>query len=131
MMRNIKFRAWDKSINEMLTQPLDGISAASRLLGFTVFSQCEVMQFTGLKDKKGKEIYEGDILEIMFSKRIGKEIDVVIWGSYNDEEYVSNIECWMAGDYPVSDSGGLWGCSKHTKEIIGNIHENPELLEKL
>jgi len=116
MSRNIKFRAWDKSINEMLTQPLDGISAASRLLGFTVFSQCEVMQFTGFKDIEGKDIYEGDIL---------------------DEKYKVTVE-WCDGSFEVESNGTIlllkkWlrarikaGCPS---SIIGNVHENPELLE--
>lgn len=136
-MREIKFRAWDKTINSMcdvgeihfcvggILIEGTGVHLGNNKPGDT---DIILMQFTGLKDKNGVEIYEGDIIKVIFNNKAWDEIDRVKWGIYSDDEYVSNVECWMVGDYPISDSGGLWGAGFHEYEIIGNIYENPEVL---
>jgi hypothetical protein len=68
-------------------------------------------QYTGLKDKDGKEIYEGDILNLRYKDE--KPNVIVLRNLIVDT-------CW------ISDELGFGDC---TIEIIGNIHENPELLE--
>ena len=75
-----------------------------------------LMQFTGLKDKNGKEIYEGDILKICN-------------GSLN-------CVAWMEPNRVVTFEKGAFTCptwsfdSTHWIEVIGNIYENPELLKQ-
>jgi uncharacterized phage protein (TIGR01671 family) len=59
-MREIKFRAWQD--NQMVTQPLSSNYGAARFFGF-LYEDAPIMQYTGLKDKNDKEIYEGDILK--------------------------------------------------------------------
>lgn len=74
----------------------------------------ELMQFTGLLDKNGKEIYEGDIIQHYQNKRDGK----YKYGHPHKVEFVNTTN--KAG----------WNITKSSiKEVIGNIYENPELLQ--
>jgi uncharacterized phage protein (TIGR01671 family) len=86
-----------------------------------------VGQYTGLKDKNGKEIYEGDLLKL--TTKYGSTIKKVKWGSYNDDEYVYNGEGWICNGDFISDMGWeTYGHPKYEIEVVGNIH-NSELLE--
>ena len=118
--RAIKFRAWDKSTNEMLQQPLDSIFGASRLLGFVAGGNIEIMQYTGLKDKNGKEIYEGDIVT-----GIGE-------GSLQVVPFYGDVVVWLTSGWGVNNelAGKVPLHMIYGYEIIGNIYENPELLEQ-
>jgi hypothetical protein len=73
------------------------------------------MQFTGLLDKNGKEIYEGDIFEGSFSS-----VYKVKWDDETCSWYVHDVTRGLG--FPLRKIENL--------EIIGNIYENPELIEK-
>lgn len=113
-----KFRAWDKDEKEM--RPKKGGFYLGSVNSELISGDDLIMQYTGLKDKNGKEIYEGDVIEHIQGIYDRTKIkEKVFW---NDE---------LAGFNPFSDYDS--DCDIYvemeTVEIIGNIHENPELLE--
>nr|DAY42623.1 MAG TPA: YopX protein [Caudoviricetes sp.] len=115
-MRKIKFRAWDKLNKEMIN--FESINFQERrvykdTVSYRKFNDIELMQYTGLKDMKGKEIYEGDILFETFREEYFKV--VFENGSFRVEvdEYSLDLE-----DYA------------NICEVVGNIYENPELMEE-
>jgi len=128
-MRELKFRAWDK-IHEKYREPMVYDIFHEKIvvrLPIETLKKGEFLleQYTGLKDKNGKEIYEGDIIqeEIDFNSTMtdGTFKYMVYW----DEEEL----CWgleHIGNESIHNK--LWQCNSST-EVIGNIHENPELLE--
>lgn len=121
-MREIKFRAWDKKLLHMyydqdnekepnLWNIKDNIRG-----GKLINNNCILMQYTGLKDKNGKEIYEGDILTLSN------------WTSnqYRKGNPITIYKVRIPGIF-YEDCDEQIG--KRDGEVIGNIYENPELLD--
>ena len=125
-MRQIKFRAWDKSSNcwiDMKTVAIDPdgghlLSATGDELVWSNHSNYEIMQFTGLTDKNGKEIYEGDILEHWDNRYIVPNFTPLdrMYKAENIKEHQEGSDDW------ISMSNVDW-------EVIGNIYENPDLIK--
>jgi hypothetical protein len=113
-MREIKFRAWDKS-KQMWERNFSISNNGSFLrLGIGQKSEFwEVMQYTGLKDKNGKEIYEGDV--VTYHCGSDKQTEPMVVAI--PDVYISS-----------NDSDGYM--RTHSYEVIGNIYENPELVTK-
>lgn len=116
MSREIKFREWNKKGKCWITSGGVICRYENGTLDIVYSDNLIYEQYTDLKDKNGKEIYEGDILETCCGKT---EV------YFDDELLMYKIKARHGGTMPL--------VSKKSKrhfdyEIIGNIHENPELL---
>jgi len=151
-MRELKFRAWDKEYKKMWWFDLmwgNTVAHGSGWIGMVDSPETEkhgvgilsdnrvqvdpigkeIMQYTGLKDKNGKEIYEGDILGVI-------ETEIVVEGSieyvgaafmlraYN--AFMEPMGVWILGN---TNSNFLGYRNPSSFEIIGNIYENSELVK--
>ena len=126
MNREIKFRAWKESEKKMLSwyELLDskfknGLPILNDVLAGTYLKV--VMQYTGLKDKNGKEIYEGDIVNCNMSFQ---------GGSLPHMSEIVYLDTF--GAFATKNLSGETLLHNHllnTFEIIGNIYESPDLLE--
>lgn len=124
MAREIKFREWDEDrgslsygrredFDDMVGFRFDHRESGERVLE----------QYTGMIDANGKEVYEGDIVRI----------HVII---LSPDDKIGVVKYTPQYGYSIYFNGGrmarqeYWATSdKHTIEVIGNVHENPELLE--
>ena len=120
-MREFKFRAYDKKDNEMFYSSMyqDKTSMAYGLGNF--LSECgdiedTLMQYTGLKDKNGIDVYEGDVVKTKNSLYKVIYDKCCFWGI--DE----------MGKYPIYQTKH-YVMEDEIFEVIGNIYENPELLK--
>ena len=142
-MRTIKFRAWDKDFEKMtyfndedygykppfvfrLDQVFKKDSNYDDYEDFEyndVTDSVEVMQYTGMKDKNGKEIYEGDIVNCQ--TKYGKAKAVI---KFIDGKFVAYWDSKLTH----SENGHHIACYDINKrfEVIGNIYENKELLNE-
>ncbi len=121
-MRAIRFRVWDKSIKKWMFgyETLGGFNFFGEVVLMGELSRISleklsnddyaVMQYTGLKDKKGKEIYEGDIIRIFGYKDVVTEEGPVFWCTHSLR--------WKVELYGFTVDNNI--------EIIGNIHENQD-----
>jgi uncharacterized phage protein (TIGR01671 family) len=117
VMREIKFRAWLGNRMGVAFNPFDSVFLSQ---GGTFSDETIFMQYTGLKDKHGKEIYEGDIIE--FDLIDGqKEFGVVRFSE--DGFWTSQLEGFQ--EELLSDE---INSSAYDWKVAGNIYENPELV---
>mgnify|MGYP003629767402 CR=1 FL=1 len=117
-MREIKFRAWDTTsgyYDFMAFPSLERLGDYHECMGH------EIMQYTGLKDKNGKEIYEGDIIDEGIVRFGIVDIEDNEGCSYNQ------VCGFYIKDLRFNDE---YHMDLRDTEVIGNIHENPELLKE-
>ncbi len=130
-MKEIKFRVWDKTFKMMLSPELVDIDFNEGKIEVTTdtlryeevytdeIKDFVLMQYTNLKDKNGKEIYEGDILKC----KLDAETIINLYVKYDEGEYL------LVGERKWEDSLYMYThfCDV---EVIGNIYENEDLIIK-
>jgi uncharacterized phage protein (TIGR01671 family) len=128
-MREIKFRAWDRDREVMIGADYSlnwgseeeeywGDEHKIDLTGIEEINRDErfvVMQYTGLRDKNGKEIYEGDIVHVSEKSWDGEDIEV---------KWTEGVGFECAEDCPLANIDVY-----ENYVVVGNIYENPELLK--
>jgi hypothetical protein len=137
-MREIKFRGWDIDNKKMYYNVCFMANWGFIKFGFhgtpwTDSSKAGIgMQYTGYKDKNEKEIYEGDIVRYTSYYNGKTNIDLVQWKEIEDMEgyYHKNYSEWIVGYDTLIDIVKNIHTDIIQIEVIGNLYENFELLEK-
>ena len=109
MKRELKFRAW---VDYVGPPEMHYFDLVTRVMQYV--AECDVMQYTGLKDKNEKEIYESDILDC--------------FGYLFKVEWNDVLSCFDMTPIKHTNCRNVVYCSSNG-EVIGNIHQNPELLK--
>lgn len=133
-MRQIKFRAWNKDANSFYesigtsTNFFFGINSKERLvfekyLGKGQWQEEPLQQYTGLKDKNGKEIYEGDLVKIF---DWGLEAHKVEWA---EELGMWSIAVFLIDQKMMESVNDKTDWEGKIFEVVGNIYENSELVK--
>lgn len=116
-MREIKFRAWDKEFKQFSDMALN-----YKIADINYYTDYEWMQYTGLTDRYGTEIYEGDILRGPKYYESEESTSPVY-----DQWKVTYKNCsFYLGYSPIEEDLDWIG---NECEVVGNVYENPELLE--
>ena len=143
-MREIKFRAWDKINKDMFN--VESINFQERkvyrdTVSYCKFNNIELMQYTGLKDKNSKEIYEGDVVKLVHTgieisadrlEDLKRFVGIIkyengIFKIVRTEKSLIESKYFEMEQKKVSE---IFIYSKlYDLEVIGNIFENKELLE--
>lgn len=118
-MREIKFRAWD--VDNMSYSGTIGSPAFNEWHELLSPADMPIMQFTGLKDKNDKEIYEGDIVKSENGRFWEIEFDTGSFGAARKTVDLKAVSDWISCSSIAFEDLNF--------EVIGNIYENPELLK--
>ena len=144
-MREIKFRAWDKLIKEMFNVEIINFQERrvyKDTVSYRKFEDIELIQYTELKDKNNKEIYEGDVVKLVHTgieisadrlEDLKRFVGIIkyengIFKIVRTEKSLIESKYFEMEQKKVSE---IFIYSKlYDLEVVGNIYENPELLKE-
>ena len=142
-MREIKFRGWNKNVKRMLDlKTITPLALDSKMSTEGLFipfcDEVALMQYTGLKDKNGKEIYEGDVIKSPgdYTEDHPRTLDEPRLVEMQNGCWCFNAHRHAYRDEPDYILFGYWTASNQGSnvlkqiEVIGNIYENLELLKE-
>lgn len=121
-MREIKFRAWEIEKEEMISVDdinFNGDGLINTRGAWRAFSEVELMQYTGLKDKNGVEIYEGDIVEAYF------------WNDKLKPVKEKGFIEFQSGSFIFNFGNGTWEYldGNEAALVIGNVFEDGDIID--
>lgn len=135
-MRQLKFRVWSKEFEKFLTKEewffdFDGdlyfLDIVENDMIRVPENEYIIQQYTGLKDKNGVDIYEGDIVKIIYDKAIGEVYFNFNLGAFRLKDKSS--KSYPITTYRFDEANKPIGLVNVADEVIGNIFENSELLK--
>lgn len=133
-----KFRAWDIRKNVMREVVVLHFNEASNISGASYWSEdmelkslhgnyIKLMQYTGLNDSEGTEIFEGDVVRVTHDEYFIDEVCTVVWGLDNNDSYPAFHMPEL--DTESNSFSEVFNVDGYFVKVIGNIYQNKELLE--
>ena len=129
-MKQVKFRAWEKNSKEMIdVYDIDFVGGMiNSNTAWRGLEEVELMQYTGLNDKNGKERYFDHIVKITWRKDTDSYLQQ--GDDYIEKEFIARIVWHIDRIVYVLANRKKLNCPSDVQvEVIGNIYENPELLK--
>jgi hypothetical protein len=129
-VREIKFRGWNAITKSMIDlKKITPLAMDSKLkcdgLFIPFMESMEIMQFTGLKDRKGEDIYEGDIVKEFIMEDLF-EVIFTDYGNFGLKPISAKAIKHLPGhEYETIDPS----YAKTSLTVVGNVHDNPELIK--